>query len=655
MTSAPALLLESWLTPFEAARTDACRGAKHEQIMSNEETTPAETREPEASPTKPESAPAETATAEPSEHEAQPAPQDANASPSPNDASATDAGANANADAPAAAESGDAAGEGDDGDDASEGEGEEAATAEGGAANAAPEGGAPAKKKRRRRRKKKPHAPGEGEAAAAPGAEGASTEEGAESGAEEGGAEGEKKKRRPPPNREVLPFRVGEEVFGKVERVTDDAIWIDVAGKALGLFDRRELGEGEPPSEGDQFIATVASHGVRGGMLRMSRAPLMIDDAKKKVEAAKDAGEPVEGFVTGAVKGGIEVDIDGLRAFAPASHVDMRPGADLSHLVGRRLNFIVVQYEKKGRDVVVSRKKFLADEAHQARADALKSLEPGSIHQGVVRTVVQWGVFVALTDAGGIEGLVHASEASHDRSAKLTDLFKPGDHVEVKIVRVDEKGKLWLSRKSIVNDPWDAVKEKYAVGSRHTGRVARIQPFGAFIELEPGIDGLAYTADLSFKPIQHPNDILKVDDPIEVVVATCDGPTRKISLHAAPPADEADEPRPKVGPHRILKVAVVSQSEAGLVVRLIGLSGRAARGFIPAGHTGTQRGTDLRKAFPAGTKLEAKVLEVDARRGETKLSIRAMREDSEKQAYQEYRASVAREAKFGTFADLLKK
>ncbi|MFO0615015.1 MAG: S1 RNA-binding domain-containing protein [Polyangiaceae bacterium] len=600
--------------------------------MSNESDNASTAPDPAPAPTQ---TPETTAAAEPSP--AAEAATPAEAAPAPA-AEATDA-------------SSDASEDGDEGDD--EGEGESAGSGE--ATTAAPDGAAPVKKKRRRRRKKKP--------AAAPGAEGAAPAEGAEGAPpadeaaphEEGASGEERKNKRPPPNREPLPFRVGEEVFGRVERVTEHAIWVDVAGKALGLFDRRELGEGEPPTEGDQFIATVASHGVRGGMLRMSRAPLMVEDAKKKVEAAKDSGEPVEGFVTGAVRGGLEVDIDGLRAFAPASHVELRPGADLSPLVGQRLNFIVVQYEKKGRDVVVSRKKFLADEAQKSRDEQLAALEPGSIHKGIVRTVVQWGAFVALPDAGGIEGLIHASEASHDRSVKLGDLFKPGDHVEVKVLRVDEKKKLWLSRKAITNDPWDAVKEKYAVGTRHTGKIVRIQPFGVFIELEPGIDGLCYVADLSFKQVTHPSDIVKIDDPIEVVVATCDGPTRRISLHAAPPADEAGEPRPKVGPHRIVKVAVVQATEAGLIVRVIGLSGRAARGFIPAGHTGTQRGTDLRKQFPVGTKLEAKVLEVDPRRGETKLSIRALREDTEKAAYQEYRASVAREAKFGTFADLLKK
>jgi small subunit ribosomal protein S1 len=373
------------------------------------------------------------------------------------------------------------------------------------------------------------------------------------------------------------------------------------------------------------------------------------------VEEALASGAELEGFVTGAVRGGIEVDIDGMRAFAPASHVDLRPGADLSHLVGQRLNFVVVQYEKKGRDVVVSRKKFLSEEAHKAREEALKSIEIGSVHEGVVRNIVQWGVFVALPSLNNIEGLIHATEASHDRIAKLSDLFAPGDKVEVKILKVDEKGKLWLSRKSMTNDPWDAVREKYKVGSRHMGKVVRLQPFGAFIELEPGIDGLCYLGDLTYKSITHPKDFVKVGDELEFVVATCDSSSRKISLHAAPPADEAEEPRPKVGPHRVVKVAVVQPTEAGLVVRVLGLSGRAARGFIPAGHTGTQRGTDLRKEFPINMKFDAKVIEVDTRRGEIKLSIRALKEDTEKQAYQEYRDTVAREAKFGTFADLLKK
>ena len=148
--------------------------------------------------------------------------------------------------------------------------------------------------------------------------------------------------------------------------------------------------------------------------------------------------------------------------------------------------------------------------------------------------------------------------------------------------------------------------------------------------------------------------MVKVDEPIDVVVVTLDPSTRKIALHPAPPADEADEPRQRVGPHKQVKVAIVSTSDAGLVVRIVGSTGRHARGFIPASHTGVPRGGDLRKEFPVGTKLDAKVIEVDTRRGEVKLSIRALKDDAEKHAYQQYRAGVARDAKFGTFADLLK-
>ena len=562
---------------------------------------------------------------------------------------------------------------------------EAGAPAEGGAPT---EGGTPvegAAKKRRRRRRRKGGADGaahaaspEGEAAA--GAEGEAHEgeehegdehdgeahegeahEGEEhaGGEEQPGGDGTKRRRGPrggpQHDRDRPAFSIGEEVFGKVSKVTETAVWIDIAGKATGLFDRRELIDDEPPVEGDQFIATVASTGVRGGMLMLSRLPLILEETRKTLEAATASAEQVNGFVTGAVKGGLEVDLGGLRAFAPASHVDMHHGADLSYLVGQRLDFIVTQYAKKGRDIVVSRKKMLEEEHKKLRVEALSKVEPGSVHKGVVRKVVAWGAFIALPDAGGVEGLVHMTEASHDRGARLNDIFKQGAEIEVKVLNIDDKGKLWLSRKAVVQDPWDAVKEKYAVGTRHKGKVARLQPFGAFIELESGIDGLVHTADLSIKPIEHPQEVVKVGDEIDVIVASCDPASHKIGLHPAPPPGEEVEARQRVQPHKIVKVAVAQITEGGLVVRVLGVTGRSARGFIPASHTTTPRGGDLRKDYPLGTQLDAKVLEIDPRRGEAKLSIRAVKEDAEKHAYQQYRAGVARDAKFGTFADLMKK
>lgn len=519
-------------------------------------------------------------------------------------------------------------------------------------------------KKRRRRRKKGPKgegapaaegaAPAEGEAAEGEAAEGESAEgESAEGGSAEGGKEKKRGDKGGPP-RERPAFSVGEEIFGRVCKVTDHAVWVDIAGKAIGLFDKRELQHTDSAvEEGDQFIATVASSGVRGGMLMLSQTMPELDKLREHLEAVASSGEAVEGFVTGAIKGGLEVDLGGLRAFAPASHVDLRHGADLAPYVGQRLEWVVTTYAKKGRDIVVSRKRFLEEETKKQRAESLAKVAPGTIHKGIVRKVVAWGVFVALPDADNVEGLVHLTEASHDRGAKLQDLFKQGQEVEVKVLRIDEKGKLWLSRKGAVADPWDAVKEKYAVGTRHKAKVARIQPFGAFMELEPGLDGLIHTADLSLKPINHPEEVIKVGEEMDVVVASCDSAGKRIGLHPAPKDD--NEPRQKVVQYKVVQVEVSQVVEGGLVVRVIGVTGRHARAFIPAGHTGTPRGTDLRKEFPPGTKFDAKVLEVDPRRGEAKLSIRALKEDVEKQAYQQYRAGVAKEAKFGTFGDLLRK
>jgi small subunit ribosomal protein S1 len=273
----------------------------------------------------------------------------------------------------------------------------------------------------------------------------------------------------------------------------------------------------------------------------------------------------------------------------------------------------------------------------------------------VVRKVVAWGVFIALPDAGGIEGLVHMTEASHDRGARLNDIFKQGAEIEVKVLRIDEKGKLWLSRKAVVADPWDAVKEKYTPGSRHKGKVARLQPFGAFIELESGIDGLIHSADLSMKRIEHPEEVVKVGEELEVVVASVDPRQHRIALHPAPTGEAANEEPQRIQVQKMVKVVVVAVEAGGLVVRVLGATGRNARGFVSAAATGTPRGTELRKLFPVGKQLDVKITEHDPRRGELKLSIKALNEENERNAYQQYRAQVKREAKFGTLADLLAK
>jgi small subunit ribosomal protein S1 len=549
-----------------------------------------------------------------------------------------DESAPATAEAAEAAEGGSDSASEDAGDDESDEGGSESEAPE--AAEASAEAGAapgtPAKKKRRRRKKKKP-----GDAAATQGQ------------GKEGGGES-----RPKPHRasDRAPFHVGEEVFGKVTAVLDTAIMIDLSGKALAIFDRSEMETDDlVPSIGDRFVARVHNDGIRGGLVVLSRKPLREEEIKPKVEQAHKDGTLVSGLITGVIKGGVEVDIYGLRAFAPASGMDLHPqNANFASLLGQRMEFKVVQYEKAGRDVVVTRRPMLEAEAHERRKHALTLLQEGQVMQGVVRTVVEWGAFVALPEAENLEGLVHVTEASHDPRTPLAEIVKPGEKLEVKIIKIDEKGKIWLSRKALVADPWGEARSKFARGSRHTGKVTRLEKFGVFVELEPGVEGLLHVADLSFDRVEHPNTLLKEGQDLDVVVANFDMRSKKVSLHPAPTGERADEQFQRIERGALIKVEVVKADAPGLIVRVLGITGRQARGFIPAGQTGTQRGTDLRKHFKAGKVLDTKVLDVDPRTGEPKLSIRGFAEEEERRAHKEYRQKLKAEGGFGTLGDLLK-
>jgi small subunit ribosomal protein S1 len=538
--------------------------------------------------------------------------------------------------ASAAQASSDVSSEAPEADDDGDGEAEAGeAVATDGAPGAVP--GDKPKKKRRRKKKRSGAASGE---------------------AREGRADGSSGAPRPQHHRasDRAPFHTGEEVFGKVTAVLETAIMVDLSGKALAIFDRNEM---EPddlvPAVGDRFVARIHNDGLRGGLVVLTRKPLREEESKPKVEQAAKDGTLVSGLITGVIKGGVEVDIDGLRAFAPASGMDLHPAnANFAVLVGQRVEFKVVQYEKGGRDVVVSRRPMLEAEAHERRKHAITLLQEGQVLNGVVRTVVEWGAFVALPEAENLEGLVHASEASHDARVPLAELFRSGDRIEVKIIKIDERGKIWLSRKALVEDPWSIAKQKYAQGSQHKGKVTRLEKFGAFVELEPGVEGLLHLSDLSLERIEHPEAVLKVDQEVDVIVHHFDPRSKKLTFHLAPAPEHASEEPQKIVRNALVKAMVVKGEAAGVLVRLMGVTGRAARGFIPGAQTGTARGTDLRKVFKPGTVLDLKVVDLDPRSGEPKLSLRGFKEDEERRAHKEYRAKLKAEGGFGTLGDLLK-
>lgn len=529
--------------------------------------------------------------------------------------------------------------------EAGDGDASEATAAEAGGASETngqaqlTEDGAP--KKRRRRRKKKTAGAGEETPHAA-------------AGGSERPSRAPRHDKKPATDR--TPFHIGEEVFGRVTAVLDAAIMVDLSGKALGIFDRREMEADDlVPSEGDRFVARVHQDGGRGGLLVLTRKPLREEAVKPLVAQAAKDGTLVEGLVTGVIKGGVDVDISGLRAFAPASGMDLHPqNANFAALVGQRLQFKVTQYEHNGRDVVVTRRPMLEAESHERRKRALTLIQEGQVMQGVVRTVVDWGVFVALPEAENLEGLIHFTEASHDTRARLGELFKTGEKLEVKVLKVDERGKIWLSRKALIADPWKEAKDKYPAGTRLKTTITRVEKFGAFCQLD-GVDGLLHVSDLSLNRIEDINTVVKVGDELEVVVHQFDLRNHKVVLHPALTGDRADEEPQKITRSANLKVEVVKAEAAGVTVRVLGATGRAARGFIPAAQTGTQRGADLRKLFPAGQKLTAAVVDLDPRHGEPKLSIRRFEENEERSAHREYRKKLAEEGGFGTLGDLLRK
>jgi small subunit ribosomal protein S1 len=340
------------------------------------------------------------------------------------------------------------------------------------------------------------------------------------------GAPGEKKKRKRKRKKKAAnpeaaqratdraPFHVGEEVFGKVTAVVDAAIMVDLSGKALAIFDRSEM---EPddllPEVGERFVGRVLNDGGRGGLVVLTRKPLREEEEKPKIEQAHRDGSLVSGLVTGVIKGGVEVLIGGVRAFAPASGVDLHPrAANLAQLVGQRLDFKVTSYEKQGRDVVVTRRPMIEKEAHERRKAAREALVEGAEMAGIVRTVVDWGVFVALPEAEYLEGLVHASEVSHNPREKIADIVKPGQKIRVKVLKVDEKGKVWLSRKALLEDPFAKVFENVQIGQIIKGEVTRVEEFGAFVKIADGVEGLIHVSDLGVVRVDDARNVLKAGD-----------------------------------------------------------------------------------------------------------------------------------------------
>jgi small subunit ribosomal protein S1 len=458
-------------------------------------------------------------------------------------------------------------------------------------------------------------------------------------------------------------LRVGERVEGTVILVGRDAVFIEVDGKREAFIEASELRAPDGTLSvkvGDTLGAQVVAL-EEGGQVRLGRSAAASGDVAS-LERAREAGIAVEGKVTGVNKGGLEVDVAGHRAFCPLSQVERRGGGegrDPKELIGRTLTFLVTEVRDGGRNVVVSRRAVLEREAGDAAKRTLETIVVGAVIRGTVTAVRDFGAFV---DLGGIEGLVPASEVAHDRSRAIGDAVHAGDVVDVLVREIKDPPKpgsapkITLSLKALADDPWDNATLR--AGEVVQGTIARVTDFGVFVRLAAsGLEGLLHASELGGGKSSKDEGLraLKVGEAIKVVVRSIDKEARRVGLAPAPDGASAgaivsDAP-PPIG--AIVHGKVDHIETYGIFVQLDGTRGRAGRGLIPSSELGVQRGADLRKAFPEGSPVVAKVLETGDRK--LRLSIKAAKDAEERAQFEELKSKASAPKTLGTFGDLLKK
>ncbi|MBC7794402.1 MAG: S1 RNA-binding domain-containing protein [Clostridia bacterium] len=438
-------------------------------------------------------------------------------------------------------------------------------------------------------------------------------------------------------------LNVGDRVRATVIHLGKETIFFSLGQTQEASMARLALGEREV-KVGDVIDAMVITtrDGIELGVKLGSK-----DRASgEMLEQAKHAGIPVDGVVTGVNKGGIEVTVGGVRAFCPLGQIDINFTDDPSTLVGKTLQFLIREIREGGRNVVLSRRA-LIDAERRVQGDALKkSLQVGQRLKGKVSRITDFGVFI---DLGGVDGMVPLSELAHTRVKDAHDLVNEGDDVEVNVTRLEDDPKrpgqmrIGLSIKATLDDPFLAFVGDAPVGRTFVGTVARLEQFGAFIELLPGIQGLAHVSELAHKRVREPKEVVSVGQQVTVRVLSIDESKRRIALTLK----DATSTGEGVRQGEMLEVTVASAERGGIVVTLP----NGAEGFLPAAETGTAPGTDLGHAFAKGTKFQVRVL--DSGKGRTRVSKRAHDDAEERALVNSYRNSSGGSQSFGTFGDLL--
>ena len=416
----------------------------------------------------------------------------------------------------------------------------------------------------------------------------------------------------------------GQVVHGRVVGVEKDIIIIDVGLKTEGRIAAREFGIGEGsviPKVGDDVEVYLERIENALGEAVISRDKARREEAWTRLEVVFAEGQPVNGAIVGRVKGGFTVDLGGASAFLPGSQVDIRPVRDVGPLMGKEQPFAILKMDRPRGNIVVSRRAILEEARAEQRTELVGQLLEGEVREGVVKNITDYGAFV---DLGGIDGLLHVTDMSWKRVSHPSQVLAVGDTVKVQIVKINpDTQRISLGMKQLQTDPWDGVEAKYPVGAKMTGRITNITDYGAFVELEAGVEGLVHVSEMSWtKKNVHPGKIVSTSQEVDVVVLDVDASKRRISLGLKQAQDNPWDAFVAANPiGSTVEGEVKNATEFGLFIGLDndidGMVHLSDLDWNVSGEEAIQR-------YRKGEMVKAKVLDVDVEKERVSLGIKQL-------------------------------
>lgn len=417
----------------------------------------------------------------------------------------------------------------------------------------------------------------------------------------------------------------GSVVKGSIIRITPDFAIVDVGLKSEGRIPLREFGQNMELKRGDQVEVYVDRYEDKDGNIVLSREKARREEAWLDLEKCLNSGERVNGVIFGRVKGGFTVDLNGAIAFLPGSQIDIRPIRDVSPLMGISQPFQILKMDKVRGNIVVSRRVVLEETRAEARAELIDTLKEGSILDGVVKNITDYGAFI---DLGGVDGLLHVTDISWKRINHPAEVLSVGQTVKVQVIKFNEDNqRISLGMKQLEADPWAAVVEKYNVSEVYTGKVTNITDYGAFVELEDGIEGLVHVSEMSWtRKNVHPGKIVSTSQEVEVKVLEVDADKRRISLgikQCTPnPWAAYVEEHPV---NSIIEGKIKNITEFGLFV---GLSDEIDGMIHLSDISWDKAGEEAVKDYTKGQDIQAKIIDVDVEKERISLGIKQLSENT---------------------------